>query len=152
MSDTNSKTILTVESLRRCQANTLVSFLNLKKYHWFTFGPQFRDLHLLFEEQANEVLATLDELAERTLMIDGIPIGDPGDHLKSASVRASSGELSVRAMIEEALKTAEKFIGDLHADTEVAAASGDIGTADLFTRIVQIHQKHRWFLKSLLKT
>src|SRR5947209_5002238 len=64
-------------ALQREQANALVLFLNYKKYHWLTFGPNFRDLHLLFEEHGNQTLASVDELAERALMIDGQPLSDP---------------------------------------------------------------------------
>jgi starvation-inducible DNA-binding protein len=39
----------------------------------------------------------------------------------------------------------------MHKDADEAAQAGDIGTADLYTRLVQTHQKHRWFLKELLK-
>lgn len=140
-----------VSALNRQQANTLVAYLNYKKYHWSTFGPLFRDLHLLFEEQGNEVFATLDELAERSLMLDGAPVADPADYLPTASVQPSSGKLSVRQMIEEAIVTHELIIDEMHKDTETADEAGDIGTADLLTRIVQIHQKHRWFLKEILR-
>jgi starvation-inducible DNA-binding protein len=125
--------------------------LNYKKYHWSTFGPLFRDLHLLFEEQGGEVFATIDELAERSLMIDGAPVADPAKYLPTATVRPSEGELSVREMIEEALASHELIIAEMHTDADGATQAGDIGTADLYTRLVQIHQKHRWFLKELLK-
>ena len=59
-----------VETLNREQANALVAYLNYKKYHWLTYGPLFRDLHLLFEEQGAEIFAMIDELAERSLMLD----------------------------------------------------------------------------------
>jgi starvation-inducible DNA-binding protein len=41
-----------VETLNRQQANALVAYLNYKKYHWLTYGPLFRDIHLLLDEQA----------------------------------------------------------------------------------------------------
>lgn len=140
-----------VTALNREQANALVAYLNYKKYHWLTFGPLFREMHLLFEEQGGEVFATIDELAERSLMIDGAPVADPARYLPTATVRPSEGELSVREMVEEALATHDLIIKEMHEDAEVATQAGDIGTADLYTRLVQTHQKHRWFLKELLK-
>ncbi|WP_088892256.1 Dps family protein [Leptolyngbya ohadii] len=140
-----------VDTLNRQQANALVAYLNYKKYHWLTFGPLFRDLHLLFEEQGAEVFASVDELAERSLMLDGEPVADPAQYLPTASVKPSSGKLSVRQMIEEAIATHELIISEMHQDADVAANAGDIGTADLYTRLVQVHQKHRWFLKEILK-
>ncbi|MBF2029603.1 MAG: DNA starvation/stationary phase protection protein [Oscillatoriales cyanobacterium C42_A2020_001] len=140
-----------VKALNRQQANTLVAYLNYKKYHWLTYGPLFRDLHLLFEEQGAEVFAMLDELAERSLMIDGTPVADPGDYLPIATVKASVGKLSVFEMVQEAIATHEQIIQEMHDDAEAATNAGDIGTADLYTRLVQVHQKHRWFLKEILK-
>ena len=43
------------------------------------------------------------------------------------------------------------IIKEMHEDTETADEAGDIGTADLLTRLVQEHQKYRWFLKEILK-
>ncbi|MBW4698137.1 MAG: DNA starvation/stationary phase protection protein [Aphanocapsa lilacina HA4352-LM1] len=140
-----------VTALNREQANALVLYLNYKKYHWLTFGPLFREMHLLFEEQGGEVFATIDELAERSLMIDGKPVADPARYLPTATVKPSEGELSVREMVEEALVCHELVIDEMHKDAHVAAEAGDIGIADLYTRLVQVHQKHRWFLKELLK-
>jgi starvation-inducible DNA-binding protein len=140
-----------VETLNREQANALVAYLNYKKYHWLTYGPLFRDLHLLFEEQGGEVFAMIDELAERSLMLDGAPVADPADYLPTATVKPSEGKLSVQEMIAEAIATHDLIIKEMHDDAEIANQAGDIGTADLYTRLVQVHQKHRWFLKEILK-
>jgi len=148
---TDAKQTQLVKALNRNQANTLVAYLNYKKYHWLTFGPLFRDLHLLFEEHGTDVFAMLDELAERSLMIDGQPIADPTDYLEVATVTPSSGKLAVRQMVEEAIATHDLIIKEMHTDAETATEAGDIGTADLYTRLVQVHQKHRWFLKEIIK-
>jgi starvation-inducible DNA-binding protein len=141
-----------VAALNRQQANTLVAYLNYKKYHWLTYGPLFRDVHLLFDQQAADVFAMLDELAERSLMLDGSPIADPTDYLVKATAQPSVGQLSVREMMAEAIATHELIIREMHEDAELATQAGDIGTADLYTRLVQVHQKHRWFLKEFLRT
>lgn len=146
-----TKNTAVVDTLNREQANALVAYLNYKKYHWSTFGPLFRDLHLLFEEQGDQVFEMIDELAERSLMLDGQPVADPADYLPRATVQPSTGKMSVRDMVEEAIETHELIIKEMHEDAETAAEAGDIGTADLYTRLVQVHQKHRWFLKELLE-
>ncbi len=140
-----------VATLNRQQANALVSYLNYKKYHWLTYGPLFRDIHLLLDEQAAATYAMIDELAERALMIGGTPVADPADYLPAATVKPSKGALTPRVMLEEAAATLDTVIREMHADAEVATAAGDIGTADLYTRLVQVHQKSRWFLAEILK-
>lgn len=150
MSTTTTLKEQVLTTLKREQANAVVMYLNYKKYHWLTYGPLFRDLHLLFEEQGSEVFAMIDELAERSLMLDGQPVADPADYLTVATVPPSSGQLTVKQMIEEAIANHERIITEMHQDAEVATEAGDIGTADLYTRLVQTHQKHRWFLKEFL--
>jgi len=140
-----------VAALQREQASALVLFLNYKKYHWLTFGPHFRDYHLLFEEHANQVLESIDELAERALMVDGKPIADASRYIPASLVSPSEGELAVPQLLDEALAAHDEIIHAMHDDAEVATKAGDIGTADLFTRLVQVHQKQRWFLKELLR-
>ncbi|NJO40053.1 MAG: DNA starvation/stationary phase protection protein [Cyanobacteria bacterium CRU_2_1] len=146
-----SKTSDVIKTLNRQQANALVAYLNYKKYHWLTFGPLFRDYHLLFEEHSAAVFEMIDELAERSMMLDGKPVADPADYLPTATVKPSSGNLAVKEMVEEAIATHELIIAEMHQDAEVADQAGDIGTDDLYTRLVQVHQKHRWFLKEILK-
>jgi starvation-inducible DNA-binding protein len=140
-----------VAALQREQASALVLYLNYKKYHWLIFGPHFRDLHLLFEEHGGQILETIDELAERSLMIDGKPLADPAQYLPASLVAPSEGELGVKQMVAEAISAHEKLIQAMHDDADVATKAGDIGTADLFTRLVQIHQKQRWFLKEIAR-
>ena len=146
---TNTERI--ISALHREQANALIAYLNYKKYHWLTYGPLFRDVHLLLDEQATQTYETIDEFAERAIMIGGTPIGDPADYLGAATVKPSKGKLSMREMIGEARDALDVIIREMHEDTEVAGAAGDIGTADLYTRLVQVHQKNRWFLNELLQ-
>ena len=140
-----------VATLQRQQANALVAYLNYKKYHWLSYGPLFRDIHLMLDEQATLVYDTIDEFAERAIMVGGAPLGDPADYLPSASVKPSKGKLSLEQMIAEARATLDLVIAEMHDDAEVATDAGDIGTADLYTRLVQVHQKSRWFLNEILQ-
>lgn len=138
-------------TLRRQQANALVLYLNYKKYHWLAYGPLFRDIHLLFDEHASQTLATIDEFAERAIMIDGTPVADPDAYLSACSVKPSKGTLTLRDSISEAIGNLDIVIRELHADAATATSADDIGTADLYTRIVQDYQKQRWFLKEVLR-
>jgi len=140
-----------VTTLQRQQANALVAYLNYKKYHWLSYGPLFRDIHLLLDEQATQTYASIDEFAERAIMVGGAPIGDPADYLPAATVKDSKGLLSMEKMLAEARATLDVIIHEMHADAEIATDAGDIGTADLYTRLVQVHQKNRWFLDEILK-
>src|SRR5215471_13643646 len=58
-----------VQHLQRQLANGFVLYANYKHYHWQTFGPLFRDLHKMFDRFAEDVLETIDPMAERIRMI-----------------------------------------------------------------------------------
>ena len=75
-----------VECLQRQLANAFVLYANYKHYHWQTFGPMFRDLHLLFDEFATAVLGTIDDFAERLRMIGQDPVFRPDEVERQASV------------------------------------------------------------------
>lgn len=147
MGQTNS----VLSTLHRQQANAMVLYLNTKKYHWLTFGAHFRDIHLLLDEQATALIDEVDEFAERAIMLDGAPLADPAKYLQAATVKPSEGNASLRQMLGEAVSAHEVIIAEMHADCETATKAGDIGTADLYTRLVQVHQKQRWFLREILR-
>src|SRR6187397_277706 len=52
-------------------ADVFALYLKTKNFHWHVSGPHFRDYHLLFDEQANELLSTTDDMAERVRKIGG---------------------------------------------------------------------------------
>src|SRR3974390_2300834 len=105
-----------VKTLNRQQANALVAYLNYKKYHWLSYGPLFRDIHLMLDEQATLVYDTIDEFAARAIMVGGSPLGDPVDYLPRASVKPSKGKLSLEKMITEARATLDLVIAEMHND------------------------------------
>lgn len=139
-----------IVELNREVANAVALYLNYKKYHWHVSGPLFRDLHLLFDEHAAQVLSTVDELGERVRIHGGLAAHHPNQVVELAAVKLSApGPQSPREMIEEALANHQTVIGGVHQAIEVANEAGDPGTADLLTRLVQIHEKQAWFLREI---
>ena len=140
-----------VEELRRQVANAFVLYANYKHYHWQTYGPHFRDLHKLFDQFAAEVLGTLDELGERVRMIGQ----DPPAHLMHAAdlatVAPAAPHSTMREMVEEANRNSLVVIKDMRRGAKLAEEHGDPGTVDVFSRFVQIHEKHEWWLRDILR-
>ena len=141
-----------VHELRRQVANAFVLYANYKHYHWQTYGPLFRDLHKLFDQLAEDVLPTLDELAERVRMIGQ----DPPAHLIAAAdlatVAAAAPHSTMREMVEEANRNVLVVIKEMRQAAKIADEHGDPGTVDVFSRLVQIHEKHEWFTRDMLRT
>ncbi len=140
-----------VDHLQRETANAFVLYANYKHYHWQTFGPLFRELHLMFDEFAEAVLETADEFAERLRMIgQDPPAGLPAIEQR-ASVHSSTLMGSMREMVDEADNNVQMVIKDMREAARVADDENDPGTVDLFSKVVQIHEKHEWFLRQILK-
>ena len=54
-----------VDGLSRLLSDTYVLYLKTHNFHWNVTGPSFRTLHLMFEEQYNELALAVDSIAER---------------------------------------------------------------------------------------
>lgn len=67
------------EVLNALLADTFALFVKSKNVHWHVSGPHFRDYHLLFEEQAAEILAMTDEIAECVRKVGGSTLRSIGD-------------------------------------------------------------------------
>jgi starvation-inducible DNA-binding protein len=142
---------IVVKDLQRQLANAFVLFGNYKHYHWQVFGPMFRDLHELFDQLANEVLSTIDPLAERVRMIGPDPVADPIEWTNLASVSVATPHTSLRYMIEEADQNVLIVIREMRLAAYSADEHRDPGTVDLFARFVQLHEKHEWWLRDILR-
>jgi starvation-inducible DNA-binding protein len=81
---------------------------------------------------------------------------DPPAHLLEAvdiaSVAAAAPHSTMREMIEEADRNLLVVIKEMRRAAKIADEHGDPGTVDLFSRFVQIHEKHEWFMRDLLRT
>ena len=106
----------------------------------------------MFDTFAQEVLETIDPMAERIRMI-----GPDVQHVQlrqmqeAANVQSAGAGQSMREMVEEADANLHGVIKDMRDAAKIADESNDPGTVDLFSRIVQVHEKHEWFLREVLK-
>ena len=151
MSAENTADSPVVDALRRQVANAFVLYANYKHYHWQTYGPLFRDLHKLFDNFGKTVLETVDELAERIRMIGQ----DPPSHLNEmqdlATVAPAAPHGTMRDMIEEANRNELIVMKEMRDGAKLADEHDDPGTVDVLSRFVQIHEKHEWWLRDMLR-
>lgn len=151
VSKNNQPRNVVVQSLQTQVANAFIIYLNYKHYHWQTFGPLFRDLHLLFDEFAAEVYETIDVMAERVRMIGQDPVSHVEDFLKLATVQPAKKGNDMRNMIREADSNVLIIIQEMRDAIKKFDAQDDPGSADVLTRFVQIHEKHEWWLRDILE-
>jgi starvation-inducible DNA-binding protein len=140
-----------MECLKHAQANAIALYLNNKRYHWYTYGPHFRDLHLFFDEMANSAFEEVDPLGERIRMLGGEPLSTLDEIRGAVTVQVSSGQLSPREMLEEALRNERATIEDMRSGARLADEQNDPGTNDLFSSLIQNHEKYAWFLEEAVR-
>jgi starvation-inducible DNA-binding protein len=141
-----------VQDLRRQVANALVLYLNYKHYHWQTFGPLFRDLHKLFDRFAKDVLESVDLIAERVRMIGQDPPSQALELADLATVAGAAPHSTMREMVEEADRNLLIVIKELRKAAKTADEHDDPGTVDLCSKLVQIHEKHEWWARDILRS
>src|SRR5215510_7421187 len=73
-------------ALNALLADAFALYLKTKNFHWHISGPHFRDYHLLLDEQAEQIFATTDELAERVRKIGGTTLRSVGDVARHQSI------------------------------------------------------------------
>lgn len=141
-----------VQHLRRQVANAFVLYVNYKHYHWQTYDPFFRDLHLMFDEFATGVLGTVDDMAERIRMIgQDVQTVQLKQIQEASNIQSAVAGQSMQEMIEQADANLITVIKDMRDAARLADQNNDPGTVDLFSKVVQIHEKNEWFLREVLK-
>lgn len=142
-----------VQILQQQVVNSFVLYTNYKHYQWGAFGPFFREMHLMFDEFALEVLCSIDLLVEHIRMI-GPEIQNPKlkQVQEAAHVSSAVSGQSMRGMLAEAEANLLVVIKEMRDGARAAEENNDPDTVDLFSRIVPIHEGHEWFLRKILKT
>ncbi|MEI9904081.1 MAG: DNA starvation/stationary phase protection protein [Asticcacaulis sp.] len=137
-------------NLSKVLADSFTIYQKTHGYHWNVKGPNFRGLHLLFEEQYNEIWTSIDEIAERLRALDHpAPMGaDAFGNL--TSIKDGDPSKSSADMLKDLINGHETAIATLKKTAEIADEAGDISTADLCTQRITAHEKHRWMLKATL--
>lgn len=141
-----------VELLNQSLADTLDLQMQVKQAHWNVKGPQFYQLHLLFDEIASELLEHADEQAERITTLGGTALGTA--RMTAAASRIDEYPASAMDGIEHITLLSERFSEycrfireSIDSSTEI----GDLDTADLYTGISRNADKRLWFLEAHLQ-
>ncbi len=66
-------------ALNTLLADMFALYMKTKNFHWHVSGPHFRDYHLMFDEQADQIFATTDDIAERVRKVGGLTLHSIGE-------------------------------------------------------------------------
>jgi starvation-inducible DNA-binding protein len=134
-------------------ADEAVLRAKLQNYHWNVTGPNFRALHLTFEDQYNALAAVIDEVAERIRTFGAKTPGTLTEFLQQSRVKEQPGEYpDARTMVANAVADHETMVRNLRNDIEAVDDEYDeVGVEDMLTGLLQQHQTMAWMLRALLE-
>lgn len=148
--NTNLKAAL-IGELNGLLADHFALFIKTKNFHWHVKGPRFRDLHLLFDEQALEVRDQIDVIAERVRKLDAETLTSLGSVARATQIKdQDSAQLSAEDMIAELRDDNAALVTRLKGMKPLADQAGDNATDGLLDDWTDMAEQRVWFLKSLL--
>ena len=138
------------EGLARLLADTYTLYLKTHNFHWNVTGPMFQTLHLMFEQQYNELALAVDLIAERIRALGFPAPGTYAAFTRLSSIKEHEGVPSADEMIRLLVQGQEAVVRTARGLFPAVDEAHDEPTADLLTQRMQVHEKTAWMLRSLL--
>ena len=146
--DLSSDAVRTLSAaLNAILADTLALYVKTKNFHWHVSGPHFRSYHLLLDEQSQQILATVDELAERVRKIGGTTLRSIGHIARLMRIKDNDEDfVAPLDMLSELMADNKATIEAMRAAHELADKHEDVATASLLEQYIDGAEKRTWFL------
>ncbi|WP_337658774.1 Dps family protein [Sphingorhabdus sp. Alg231-15] len=135
------------EALNVVLADSFALYFKTKNFHWHVSGPHFREYHLLFDEQAAQILLTTDAIAERVRKNGQRTLTSIGDISKRQNIADNDAEkLSATQMLIELRQDNLTLIANLRVAKELAGDAGDNATDGIIDDWTDQAEQRAWFL------
>src|SRR4030095_7025504 len=139
-------------NLRRLLADVFALYVKTKNFHWHMSGQHFRDYHLLLDEQATQIFAMTDDIAERARKSGGTTIRSISDIAKNQRLKDNNKEgVSPQEMIGELCDDNQQLTRSLRATHEVYDRHNDVATASLIEVWIDETERRTWFLAEIMQ-
>jgi len=139
-------------ALNAILADVFALYVKTKNFHWHMSGPHFRDYHLLLDEQADQLFAMTDPLAERVRKIGGLTLRSIGHISRIQRVLDNDAEyvepLDMIAELADDNKTMAARLREVH---NVCDEHRDMATASLIEVWIDEAERRTWFLSEIIR-
>jgi len=140
-----------IDTLNGLLADYFALYLKTKNYHWHVKGPQFHDLHLLFDTQATELFALTDVIAERVRKNGGNTLTSIGAIAgRTAIADDDRSGVDAMAMVAALRDDNAALVTRIRAAKAAATEAGDNATEGMADDWTDQAQQRVWFLSSIL--
>lgn len=136
------------QGLKRLLADSYTLYLQTHNFHWNITGPQFRELHLMFEEHYTELAVAVDDIAERIRSLDVAAPGTYKEFAELSSIKEVVGLTDGVEMVNILTESHEQVIRTCRDVLKLAQAADDESTASLVSDRMRVHEKTAWMLRA----
>lgn len=128
-------------------ADVFALYLKTKNFHWHMSGPHFRDYHVMLDEQADQIYAMADPIAERIRKLGGTTLRSIGHIGRTQRILDNDAEYVEPAdMLAELCDDNKTVTARLREAHGVCDEHGDIATASLIENYIDESERRTWFL------
>ena len=128
-------------------ADVFALYVKTKNFHWHLSGPHFRDYHLMFDEQADQLFAMTDAIAERVRKVGGTTLRSIGHIARTQRVSDNDAEyVEPSDMLAELREDSTALVKRLREAHNVCEEHRDIATTSLIEVWVDETERRTWFL------
>src|SRR5262247_1989965 len=134
-------------ALNQLLADVFALYLKTKNFHWHVSGPHFRDYHLLLDEQADQVYATTDPIAERVRKLGGATLRSIGQIGRLQRVADNDADyVTPSDMLAELREDNQQLAARMRETHVVCEEHRDVATASLIEVWIDEAERRVWFL------
>lgn len=136
-----------IDAINPLVADAFALFVKTKNYHWHMSGTHYRDYHLLLDEQANQIFAMIDVLAERVRKLGGLTIKSIKQISQLQSIH-DDNEMFVapQEMIRRLMEENKKYAARMRAAHTICDHHHDVATASFLEVYIDETERRTWFL------
>jgi starvation-inducible DNA-binding protein len=128
-------------------ADVFALYIKTKNFHWHVSGPHFRDYHLLLDEQADQIYAMTDPIAERVRKLGGITIRSIGQIARTQRIPDNDADyVEPSDMLAELVEDNKSLATSLRQAHNVCDEHGDVATTSLIEVWLDETERRIWFL------
>ena len=140
-------------ALNALLADVFTLYVKTKNFHWHISGPHFRDFHLLLDEQADQIFATTDPIAERVRKIGGTTLRSIGQIAARKRLLDNDAEfVTPRDMLAELRDDNKQLTAEMRRTHALCDEHGDVATASLLEVWIDEAERRTWFLFEATRT
>ena len=135
------------DALNGILADSFALYFKTKNFHWHVSGPHFRDYHLMLDDQATQILATTDVIAERVRKTGNTTLRSIGDIARRQTIRDNDAEFVAAAdMLNELRDDNLALVAKLREAKDIVDAAKDNATSGILDDWTDQAEERAWFL------